>query len=129
MEEIKNQKILIVDDDSFLLNMYVAKFKNAGYNVETLRSGTEALKKLQDGYKPDIMLLDVVLPGMDGIELLKEIRKENLSSGTKYVMFTNQSNGEEVNEAKKLGVTDYIIKAELIPSEIVSKILEIIGRK
>ncbi len=128
MEEKKQHKILIVDDDSFLLNMYVTKFKNGGHEVETSRSGTDALKKLQDGYRPSIMLLDVVLPGMDGLELLRQIKKENLGPDTIFIMFTNQSGGEEMEEAKRLGVRDYIIKASLVPSEIVNKVLEIVGR-
>lgn len=120
-------KIFIVDDDTFLLNMYVAKFKTVGHEVDTARSGTEALKKLQDGYKPDVMLLDIVLPGMDGVELLREIRKEKLAEKTMFIMFTNQGGDEETSEAKRLGVTDYIIKADLVPSGIVDRVLKIIG--
>lgn len=126
MDEANQYKIFIVDDDTFLLNMYVAKFKKAGHDVETAKSGTDALKRLQDGFKPNVMLLDMVLPGMDGLELLKEIRKENLAPDTMFIMFTNQSGGEEIEAAKKLGVTDYIIKAELVPSGIVDKVLKII---
>lgn len=126
MDENSKYKIFIVDDDTFLLNMYVAKFKKAGHDIETARSGTDALKRLQEGYKPNVMLLDIVLPGMDGVELLKEIRKEKLAEGTMFIMFTNQSGGEEIKEAKELGVKDYIIKAELVPSGIVDKVLKII---
>ena len=129
MDENKQKTILIVDDDTFLLNMYVTKFQKAGYEVNTARSGVEVLKKLEEGYRPNIMLLDVVLPGMDGIELLKEIQMKKLADGTIFVMFTNQGGGEEIEQAKKLGVSDYIIKASLVPSEIVSKVLEIVGRK
>ena len=129
MDENKQKTILIVDDDTFLLNMYVTKFQKAGYEVNTARSGAEVLKKLEEGYRPNIMLLDVVLPGMDGIELLKEIQMKKLADGTIFVMFTNQGGGEEIEQAKKLGVSDYIIKASLVPSEIVSKVLEIVGRK
>ena len=129
MDENKQKTILIVDDDTFLLNMYVTKFQKAGYEVNTARSGAEVLKKLEEGYRPNIMLLDVVLPGMDGIELLKEIQMKKLADRTIFVMFTNQGGGEEIEQAKKLGVSDYIIKASLVPSEIVSKVLEIVGRK
>lgn len=126
MDEGKQYKIFIVDDDTFLLNMYVAKFRTVGHEVETAKSGTDALKKLQDGYTPDVMLLDIVLPGMDGVELLREIRKEKLAEKTMFIMFTNQGGDEETSEAKKLGVTDYIIKADLVPSGVVDKVLKII---
>lgn len=124
----KKYNVFIVDDDAFLLNMYVAKFQKAGHTIETAKNGPDALKKLQEGYAPDIMLLDVVLPGMDGIEILKEIRKQNLASKTRFIMFTNQSNGQELEAARELGVPDYLIKADLIPSQIVVKVLEIINR-
>lgn len=126
MDSSNQYKIFIVDDDTFLLNMYVTKFKKMGHEVETAKSGTDALKKLQDGYKPDVMLLDIVLPGMDGVELLRQIRKEKLAEQTMFIMFTNQGGDEEVIEARRLGVTDYIIKADLVPSGIVDKVLKII---
>lgn len=126
MDGVNQYKIFLVDDDSFLLNMYVAKFKKAGHEVETAKSGLEALKKLQDGYTPDVMLMDIVLPGMDGVELLRQIRKEKLAEKTMFVMFTNQGGEEETSEAKRLGVTDYLIKADLVPSGIVDKVLKII---
>ena len=68
-------KILIVDDDKFLVDMYSLKFSESGYEVETAQSGDEAVKKLEAGVKPDIYLVDVVMPVMDGFELVENIKQ------------------------------------------------------
>lgn len=130
MDENGNKKIFIIDDDTFLLNMYVSKFEKAGFAVETAKGAGETIKKLQDGYKPSAVLLDMVLPGTDGVELLKQIKKEKLAEGATFILFTNnQDGGDGLEEARALGVKDYIIKAELVPSAVVEKVVEIVGRK
>ncbi len=119
--------ILIVDDDAFILNMYVAKFSKEGHTIDTARSGEEVITKLREGTPPDAVLLDVVLPGMDGLEALAQIRKDNIAPATtKFIMLTNQGAEEEMEKAKSLGVVGYVVKAELTPSEVVSKVLSII---
>ena len=67
-----NKKILIVDDDEFLLDMYVLKFKESGFDVIACRGGEETLKKIREGLKPDVMLLDIVMPAIDGFEVLTD---------------------------------------------------------
>ena len=121
----KKYKILIIDDDAFILNMYVAKFIKAGHEVETARGGGEALSKIKEGYVPDIVLIDIVLPDMNGLDFLSSIRAEKLSPESAYIMFTNQNSNEETERATSLGVAGYIIKANLIPSQVVSKVLEV----
>lgn len=125
MDEQKKYKILIVDDDQFLLSMYVSKFQKNGHEIEIAKSSQEALSKLKEGYKPDIVLLDVVLPDLDGLDLLEAIRKDNLAKDSLCIMFTNQSGIKETERAKALGVAGYIIKASVVPSEVVTKVLEI----
>lgn len=125
MDDQKKYKILIVDDDQFLLSMYVNKFTKSGHSVEVAKSSQDALTKLKEGYMPDIILLDVVLPDLDGLELLEAMRKENLAKDSLCIMFTNQSGVEETEKAKSLSVAGYIIKASVVPSEIVTKVLEI----
>lgn len=125
MSAERKLKILIVDDDAFILNMYVAKFATSGHEVITARGATEALSKLKDEVPPDVVLLDVVLPGTDGLELLARIRQENLVPQAKYIMLTNQSDTEEMERARALGVSGFITKAAMTPSEIVQKVLEL----
>ena len=125
----RKYKILIVDDDKFLLNMYELKFKKSGHEVIPSVSSDDALSKLRDGLVPDIILIDVVLPSMDGFEFLQTIKKEKLAENATAIMLTNLGGGEEMEKAKKLGVGGYIIKASEVPSQIVEKVLKIANKK
>lgn len=91
-----------------------------------MRVGPEdALTKLKSGSKYDILVLDIIMPGMDGIELLRRIREEKLAEGSIVVMLTNESASSRIEEAKSLGVAGYIVKATSIPSEVVEEIIKI----
>ena len=121
------KRIFIIDDDTFLLDMYAVKFRETGFDVEIALSGTNALEKIKNGLTPDAMLLDIVMPGMDGFELLKKIRAENLIPQTTVVILTNLGQKEDVERGMAFGVKDYVIKAHHTPSEVVAKIKEILG--
>ncbi|MES2436577.1 MAG: response regulator [Patescibacteria group bacterium] len=123
--DTQQPKILLIDDDSYLINMYALKFGKSGFDVSSALSSQEALKKLQDGYHPDIILLDIIMPAMDGLELLSEIRKQKLAESTTIIMLTNQSDTSDIEKAKSLGVSGYIVKATTIPSEVISNVQEI----
>jgi len=125
MQDDQKTKVLLVDDDHFLLDMYSLKFGRGGLDVVAAAGAAEALKKLKDGFHPDIMVLDVVMPGMDGIELLETIRKENLAPDAVVVMLTNQGQSSDIERAKKVGVHGYIVKASTIPSEVLQEIRSI----
>ena len=126
MPEHKNAKVLIVDDDQFLLNMYSIKFKKSGFDVDTVVGSVDALSKLRDGARPDILLLDVVMPGMDGLELLANIRKEKLAPSATIIVLSNQNQPTDIDRAKKLGVSTYIVKSSMIPSEVVEEVLKVL---
>lgn len=119
--------IFLVDDDKFLLDMYSLKFKNANYHVDIAFGSLDALKKLREGFSPNIILLDIIMPGMDGMELLETIRKENLAKNSIIVVLTNQADDNE--RAKKLGADGFIVKAMSIPSEVVNQVTEIYNKK
>lgn len=125
--EKKNLKILLIDDDRFLLDMYILKFKKSGLDIDTASNGTTALEKIKSGTSYDIILSDIIMPGMDGLELLKNIRNEKLLPGATVIMLTNQA--DDYDKAKALGVDGYIIKATTIPSEVVEKVLTIYKNK
>jgi len=129
MQKVNHKKILIVDDDRFLLNMYSVKFKKSGFEVETALSGLEVLTKLKDGYEPDIMLLDLVMPVMDGCELLENIRKAKLVPNIIVIILSNQNQPADIERAKILGVSGYIVKASSIPSEVVAEVIRMIKSK
>jgi CheY-like chemotaxis protein len=119
------RKILFVDDDKFLLDMYALKFAKNNFEVNTAQGTDIALKLIRGGYEPDILLIDVVMPGMDGIEFLSTLRQENLIKKTVVIMLTNQGLPDDIARAKKLNADGYIIKATTIPSEVYSEVLKI----
>jgi len=122
--------MLLVDDDKFLLEMYANKFTKAGAKVETAMNGQEAIDKLKDSEKKyDILVLDIVMPGMDGLELLHNIRKENLASESLIIMLSNQNNPQDIEKAKSLKVGGYIVKATMIPSEVVTEVFRVADSK
>jgi len=116
-------KILLVDDDRFLLDMYSVKFQKSGLQVDVATGGSAALHKLREGYTADIILLDIIMPTIDGLSLLEIIRTEKLAPNAVVIMLTNQADDEE--KAEKLGIDGFIVKATNIPSEVVSKVLDI----
>ncbi len=122
-------KVLLVDDDKFLLDMYAIKFNKSGYEVKTADSTDGALKILRDGYVPDVMLTDIVMPGMDGLELVAAIKREKLISSAKLIMLTNQGSSDDISRAKKMDVDGYIVKATTIPSEVLGEVEKILGIK
>jgi len=125
MENHPAYKIFIVDDDTFLLNMYSLKFSKNNYEVNTAQNAAEALRKIKDGYLPDIIILDIIMPGMDGLELLHQFRKDKLVPNATIVLLTNQSDASDIEKAKALGVNGYIVKATTVPSEVVDNITAI----
>lgn len=123
----KPLKVMIVDDDQFLLNMYSLKFKNDGFEVVLETSAVNALQKLKDGYTPDIVLLDFIMPDMNGLDFLEHVRKANFIPQAKIIALTNQNQPDDVDRAKKLGVLKYIVKASTIPSEVVNEVKKILA--
>lgn len=116
--------ILIVDDDSFLLDMYAVKFGEAGYTVDTAKSAEEALTKLRGKQVYDIILLDMIMPQMTGVELLKAIASEKLGGNPLCMVLSNQGEKADIEEATQAGAKGYIIKANSVPSEVVAKVKE-----
>ncbi|MDB5266950.1 MAG: two component transcriptional regulator, two-component system, OmpR family, response regulator [Parcubacteria group bacterium] len=121
----KPYSVLVVDDDKFLLEMYKKKFENVGAKPDVAVGSAEALVKLRAGAAYDILVFDIIMPGMDGLELLETVKKENLSPGAITVMLTNESEPERIEKAKSLGVSGYIVKATSVPSEVAEEIIEI----
>ena len=117
------KKILLVDDDKFLLDMYTLKFSKAGYDVKSADSADAALKVVRGGYIPDAMLVDIVMPGTDGLDLVATIRGERLlPPSSALMMLTNQGASDDIARSKKLGVDGYIVKATTIPSEVLAEV-------
>lgn len=128
MFEEENKKILLVDDDEFLLDMYSKKFKEAGFYIDTAFDGRQGLQKLkEDDF--DLLLLDLVMPDIDGLELLETIKEEGIRQELIVIVLSNQGTNESIDKVKEIGVDGYIIKANTVPSEVLEKVKKIIKEK
>jgi len=113
------KKILLVEDDPLLVDIYRTKFESAGFLVVIVNDGERAIEVAQKEM-PDAIMLDIVLPKMDGWEILRNIKKNN--SGAKVIILSNLGQKEEVEKGLKLGAEKYLIKANFTPSEVVAEI-------
>ncbi len=123
-------RIYLVDDDRFLVSLYAAKFTEAGYAPTAFASAEEVLAQLRKdaaGTAPDVILLDLIMPGTDGFTALETIRKEALAQGSKIIILSNEGQDAEIDRAKQLKADGYIIKASAIPSEVLAEVSRIVG--
>ncbi len=125
----KKHKVLIVDDDAFLLDMYALKFSQSNFEVATAPNPDKVLEMMRGGYVPDIMLLDVLMPGMDGFELLKVLKDEKLIPATIKIILSNRGQQSDIKLGESLGASGYIVKASMTPSEVVTEVMKIVGDK
>ncbi|PIR13808.1 response regulator [Candidatus Falkowbacteria bacterium CG11_big_fil_rev_8_21_14_0_20_39_10] len=120
-------KILLIEDDPFLLNMYTTKFELENFKVVTAEDGEKGLK-LASQELPDIVLLDIMLPKMDGYEVLKALKADEKTKAIPVILLTNLSQKDEVKQGMTLGAEDYLIKAHFMPSEVVKKIKDVVKK-
>ncbi|MBI2096931.1 MAG: response regulator [Candidatus Sungbacteria bacterium] len=121
-------KVLIIDDDPYILEMYLLKFKEAGFDVMTGSDGKEAIEKTAS-FAPDVLLLDIVMPVYDGFEVLRRLVEGGKLGKTKAVMLTNLGQREDIERGMKLGASEYIVKAHFTPSEVVEKVNQLLSKK
>jgi len=123
------KKILLVEDDPFLIDIYTRKLKRAGFETVVAEEGKEALKLLQQKTF-ELVILDIVLPEVDGWAILKEIKelkqKNRDLENLKIIILSNLGQKEEVEKGLKLGATKYLIKAHFTPSQVVEEIKKIL---
>lgn len=128
MEKEKN-KILIVDDDSFLLDMYALKFSQNNFEVHTAINGADAFDKIKSGLNPNVVLLDIIMPEMDGFEMLEKINQANLSPDSIKIILSNKSQQSDIDRGNSLGVAGYIVKANSTPMEVINQVTSILEKK
>lgn len=122
-------KILLVEDDPFLIDIYSTKFKEDGFAVKVAKNGGEFFKELENNEKPDLILLDIVLPGVDGWEILRKVKNDDLVDGMKIVILSNLGQREEVEKGIDLGAAKYLIKSHYTPTEVVEEVKKILNIK
>jgi DNA-binding response OmpR family regulator len=118
-------KILIVEDDRFLRELITQKLIREGYNAVEAIDGEDGVKKIKEE-GPDIILLDLILPGIDGFEVLKKTKEDPVTANIPVIILSNLGQKDDVDRGMKLGATDYMIKAHFTPGEIVSKVKSIL---
>ncbi len=122
-------KILLVDDDTFLRDMYATKFIECGHQVTTAVHASDALRLIEQDSSYDLVIVDMIMPGMTGIELMAELKKIYPENSMRFIVLSNQGQDQDIEEAKAAGAIGYIIKAQSIPSEVVKRVEEIINEQ
>jgi CheY-like chemotaxis protein len=125
----KRHKLLIVEDDKFLMEMYTVKFGEYNFEVTVAFGAPDALVKLEEGLHPDIIITDIVMPVMDGFEFLAVLKEKKLSQNAIIIVLSNLGQKEDISKGMSLGASGYIVKATSTPTEVVKKVLEIIEDK
>ena len=124
---VNKKLIMLVEDDEFLAELYATKLKLENYEVILATDGEKGLKMIKEK-KPDLILLDIILPKMDGFEILKAIKNEKELKDIPVILLTNLSQKDEVKKGLDLGANDYLIKAHFMPSEVVDKIKKVLDK-
>lgn len=120
-------RILLVDDDALLREMYATKFKENGHSVEATGNGENALGLLKDDAF-DVVLFDMVMPALTGDEFLASVNKLGLKKAPKCIVLSNQGEETDIERATSAGACGYIVKAQMIPSEVVKKVEELVSK-
>lgn len=126
--EKKGKKVLLAEDDVFVSDVYSMRLQREGYEVILARDGREALNQISEKI-PDILLLDIMMPYMDGVEVLQEVKKKDDLKNIPVIMLTNLSEKENIEKTIEMGANDYLIKSHFTPSEVVEKVNGILSEK
>lgn len=118
------KKILLIEDDPFLIDIYTTKLKREGFSTSVANDGKIGLEKIRED-KPDLVILDIVLPNADGWEILSEIKNDEQIKSVKVVILSSLGQKDEVEKGLRLGAVKYLVKAHYTPSEVVREIKKI----
>mgnify|MGYP002725497921 CR=1 FL=1 len=130
MENAKDTKykILFLDDDEFVTDMYSHKFSGAGHDFHAVSDAESALEELRNGFEPDAIVTDLIMPKIDGFGFLKLLKEEDLVGNSAVIVLSNQGETEDLTRARELGAIGHIIKANTIPTEVLGIITELIRK-
>ncbi len=122
----KKYKILFLDDDEFITDMYTHKFSGAGHDFRSAPDARLALEELKNGFIPDAIVVDLIMPKTDGFEFLHIANENNLVGDAAVIVLSNQGEIEDLTRARELGAIGHIIKANSTPTEVLSITTELI---
>ena len=120
------KKILLIEDEKIMVNLLEKKLTKEGYDVSIAWDGEEGLAKMRES-KPDLILLDIIMPKMGGFEVMEEVIKDEELKKIPIIIISNSGQPVELERAKKLGVKDWLIKTEFDPQEVLDKVIKQIG--
>lgn len=121
-----SKKILIVEDEKILSELLNRKLSELGYEVKVVEDGEEGLRAIKE-MRPDLVLLDIVMPKKNGFEVMEEVRADQDIKETKIIIISNSGQPVEIDKARKLGAVDWLIKTEFDPQEVIEKVKKQIG--
>jgi DNA-binding response OmpR family regulator len=122
------EHILVIEDDKFLRELISRKLLNEGFKIDEAIDGEDGLRKIEE-VKPELVLLDLILPGLDGFEVLERIKDNPSTSAVPVLILSNLGQRDEIERGLKLGAVDFLVKAHFTPEEIVEKIKVIFEKK
>ncbi len=119
-------KILIVEDDPLINKMYSEKLTRDGYEVSVAQNGQEGLDKMKEN-RPDLIILDIMMPKLSGVEVISEMRKDVNLEKIPIIVLSNLTDGPDIEKAKKMGVTEYLVKSDLDPEDVSNTVKKYLG--
>ncbi len=122
------KKILVVEDDRFLRELITQKLAREGYDVSEAVDGEDGVKKAEEK-NPDVILMDLILPGIDGFEAITKIKEKPDFESTPIIILSNLGQRDDIERGLKLGAVDFLVKAHFTPGEIIEKIEKVLGEK
>lgn len=126
MDTPSRNKVLFVDDDVFFLELYSRKGKQYNLDVKIANGAVEAFKRLDEGFVPDLFLVDLDMPNINGFEFIKELKNRKLLDHAYVMILTNKNERHDIERAQEYGVDKYIIKATRVPSEVMEEAIDIL---
>lgn len=119
-------KILIIEDDPLISKMYAEKLARDGFQTEIAGNGTDGLKKLKAS-PPDLVILDIMMPQMSGIEVIDEMKKDTQLENIPIIVLSNLSESPDIEKAKKRGIKEYLVKSDLDPEDVSNTVKKYLG--
>ncbi|MFH1188864.1 MAG: response regulator [bacterium] len=131
-ENLKPRVLFFVEDEPEIVTLYTTAFEESGFLVDSVSNGRDAIERLEyfveeDVKRPNVMILDILLPDASGMDILSEVRRRPLFNNTPVIMFTNFSSDELREQIRQIPNTEYVLKMEITPDEFVAKVKRMVG--
>lgn len=123
------KKIMFIEDESFIGSLMSDYLIKAGFEVDLIPDGTQAVTKLESSDLPNLILLDLTLPGVSGFEILQKVKADPKTKDIPVIIFSNQGDKEEIKKGLRLGAESYFVKANILPQQMIKIVEETLGKE